>query len=99
MIDNLPPEILDQIIYKLSKKDLKNFSKVCKIFNKVSKRFLDAENLREYLEDRIFCSCGCDWRTIFEPRGTPRVVRPSRSDRIRSIVSSRSRVVDALTLS
>ena len=99
MIDNLPPELLEQIIHKISKKDLKNFSKVCKIFHKVSKRFLDAEILREHLENTICFTWHHEWYSIFEPRGSPRVVRPTRRNRISSIISSRSKVVDALTLS
>lgn len=91
---DLPQEILEIIISKCDKQDLQNFSNVSKICKHISKKFLSAEILREYLENNwIFMFNPED---CFENRG--KVLEMSRKEKKYFYVSKSSPFLDALNL-
>ena len=90
----LPEEIHEKIISNLQKKDLKNLSNVCTKFNKISKKFLSAEMLRECLENNWIYTW--DFQNIFEPKRKFR--NYSRKERKLFYVSKSSCLLDGLNL-
>lgn len=91
---DLPRDMLEKILTSLNKNDLRSLAETNALFKGLTKKYISAELLREYLEsDSLYC---CEFNDIFEPLQRPR--RNSWKYRRYKILSARSRTIDCLNL-